>query len=830
MNHLRPALIVLLFTTVVAPFANSQVVKFRDEVDAIEASSQPAEVDPTDQVSGTVKLNLRGNVELKALVEYIGRRLGISFVYDDEIAGKRVNVRAPEEVPVRSLMEILGSVLKMEGMILVEADTPGWLRIVSASEMARLSSPDGDGPLRNPATPITQMFSLENAKPQTLISLLDPFLTGPDSNVFGIEETGTLVVTDYPSVVENVGLLIRMLDKGRGETKIRYYRVQHASVDTLVEKVQEALNSTSAKLIGLTDTQVVAVVGVQPQLDQAVEFLERFDVPVDRTVKVHRFKNIRAERVQAILEGMLDGETWARYTVTADRDANLLVVRAASDVHTLFDDIIQQLDQPTENPATPLRFYKLRNAKAIEVFFTLQTLQQTTGVGAGFGGYGGGYANGAAGLSQFGAGTAGLNPYAAGGFGGGGIYGIPNAGLGGGFGGGFGAGNLGGGGLGIPGAGGTNPLSTGNFGSPGFGSGTINAPGNFTTTTLPLGATSDDALTSQDNSRQRVGQLSTAALSGGGASSLPGGARVSIDIASNSLIVVAPNEVHRMYEQIIKKLDVRRPQVLIEAHIVAVDTSDRFQLGVEVSGGDRVGDRRLFKFTSFGLSEVDPATGQLTLNPGLGFNGALVDPDVADVILQALVTHTRAHVLSSPQLLVNDNSTGQLESTASVPFQSVNASNTVSTTSLGGNQDAGTKLTVTPQINEGSHLQLDFALEFSTFDGESSDVSLPPPRQIDRVTSQVTIPNGHTVIVGGLNREGAQDAFTGVPWLEHIPVIRELTSLRSEQDDSTSFFLFIRPNILRDERFRDLKHFSQRSLRTTGAKGDYPESRPIMMK
>ena len=349
MNHLRPALIVLLFTTVVAPFANSQVVKFRDEVDAAEAS-QPAEVDPTGKVSGTVKLNLRGNVELKALVEYIGRRLGISFVYDDEIAGKRVNVRAPEEVPVRSLMEILGSVLKMEGMILVEADTPGWLRIVSASEMARLSSPDGDGPLRNPATPITQMFSLENAKPQTLISLLDPFLTGPDSNVFGIEETGTLVVTDYPSVVENVGLLIRMLDKGRGETKIRYYRVQHASVDALVEKVQEALNSTSAKLIGLTDTQVVAVVGVQPQLDQAVEFLERFDVPVDRTVKVHRFKNIRAERVQAILEGMLDGETWARYTVTADRDANLLVVRAASDVHTLFDDIIQQLDQPTENP------------------------------------------------------------------------------------------------------------------------------------------------------------------------------------------------------------------------------------------------------------------------------------------------------------------------------------------------------------------------------------------------------------------------------------------------------------------------------------------------
>ena len=194
-----------------------------------------------------------------------------------------------------------------------------------------------------------------------------------------------------------------------------------------------------------------------------------------------------------------------------------------------------------------------------------------------------------------------------------------------------------------------------------------------------------------------------------------------------------------MYEQLIEKLDVRRAQVLIESHIVAVDTSDQFQLGVEVSAGDRVGSRRLFKFSSFGLSEVNPENGFLTVNPSLGFNGVLVDPDVADVIVQALVSHTRARVLSSPQILVNDNSTGQLESIASVPFESVNASNTVATTSLGGSQEAGTTITVTPQINEGDHLQLDFAVEFSTFT-EGAAGALPPPRQIDRVASQVTIP------------------------------------------------------------------------------------------
>ena len=171
-----------------------------------------------------------------------------------------------------------------------------------------------------------------------------------------------------------------------------------------------------------------------------------------------------------------------------------------------------------------------------------------------------------------------------------------------------------------------------------------------------------------------------------------------------------------------------------------------------------------------------------------------------------------------------------MKSSASIPFQSVNASNTVSTTSLGGNQEAGTSITVRPQINEGDHLHLDFDLEFSTFEGTVTSASLPPPRQIDQIQSQVTIPNGHTVIVGGLSRTGEQDTSSGVPWLEKIPIVREISSLRSEQNDSTSFFLFIRPNILRDDQFRDLKHLSQLPLDKSGAKHDFPESQPIMMK
>ena len=86
-------------------------------------------------------------------------------------------------------------------------------------------------------------------------------------------------------------------------------------------------------------------------------------------------------------------------------------------------------------------------------------------------------------------------------------------------------------------------------------------------------------------------------IGGGQVAYLPGGARVSADVATNSLIVLAPASVQPMYERLIRSLDLRRPQVMIEAEIVAVDTSENFSLGVEVSIGDRTGDKKLYKWS-----------------------------------------------------------------------------------------------------------------------------------------------------------------------------------------------------------------------------------------
>ena len=542
------------------------------------------------------------------------------------------------------------------------------------------------------------------------------------------------------------------------------------------------------------------IAGEQAAVENALQLLQQLDTGADFIVRYYRVLNIPVSRFEAVVKGLVKAdEVETSIETTIDEEGNSVTVRASEAIHAQIKKLLQELDLPVDSTESPYQFYKLRNANATEVLFTLLALQQVTGTGTTLqaGGLGGGAFGTLGGLN-----VGGVNP-----------------GLGLGLGGFPGLGGLGG--LATP----NQPLQM----PPGTNLGDQTAERD-TTANRNLNSGLGAVIGANSGGFGGLGGFGGAGGFGGGqVATLPGGARVTADVATNSLIVYAPKSVQPLYERLIRSLDQRRPQVMIEAQIVAVDTSDNFSLGVEVSIGDRQGDSQLFKFTSFGLSMVD-ANGNLTLNPGTGFNGVLIEPDVADVIVQALVSHTRARVIASPKILVNDNQTGTLTSVNSVPFQSVNASDTVATTSLGGTQEAGTTIVVTPHINEDDHLQLEFDVEFSTFSDAGGTENLPPPRQIQSATSVVTIPDGGTIVVGGLKRFSDSDTFTGVPWLEKIPVLRELSSQTTESKTTTSFFLFIRPKILRDSRFRDLRYLSDIEAQLAQISADAPTSRPMLIQ
>ena len=305
--------------------------------------------------------------------------------------------------------------------------------------------------------------------------------------------------------------------------------------------------------------------------------------------------------------------------------------------------------------------------------------------------------------------------------------------------------------------------------------------------------------------------------------------RVAADANTNSIIVIGDPAAQEYYSTLIKQLDRRRPQVLIEATIVTLDTSNNFNFGVEISGNGRGGDTSFVTFSSFGLSQTNATTGQLTLTPGLGFNGVVLQSDVAQVVLRALAQDSRARIVSSPRVLINDNAEGTLASLAESPFTSVNTSTVIATTSFGGYAEAGTKITLTPHISEDDYLQLAYQVELSSFTGQGVNGS-PPPRQTNTVGSEVTIPDGSTIIVGGLNGSRFSEAVDKIPLLGDIPLLGALFSNRAKSRSESSLFVFIRPVILRDDQFRDLKFLSEGDVRGAGIPADFPSSEPLTLR
>jgi general secretion pathway protein D len=303
------------------------------------------------------------------------------------------------------------------------------------------------------------------------------------------------------------------------------------------------------------------------------------------------------------------------------------------------------------------------------------------------------------------------------------------------------------------------------------------------------------------------------------------------DPATNSIIAIGgAGELARL-ERLLRDLDVRRPQVLLEVLIISLSESDAMDLGVEIEAlidgpNDTVG-----KLSSlFGLSSTGAGAAGIEGNRGAGFTGIVLNPGDFSVVLRALRALNEGRSLSMPKVLVASNEQASINSVLEQPYTTLNASDTVATTSFGGSSNAGTEVSVTPQIAEGDHLRLEYQVSLSAFVGEAADASVPPPRQQNSINSVATISDGHTIAVGGIELTTEGSSETGIPLLSDVPVLGEAFKSRSRSVSRSRFFVFIRPTILRDRDFEDLKYLSDRDAAETGIDDGWPVPEPRLIR
>jgi type II secretory pathway component GspD/PulD (secretin) len=308
------------------------------------------------------------------------------------------------------------------------------------------------------------------------------------------------------------------------------------------------------------------------------------------------------------------------------------------------------------------------------------------------------------------------------------------------------------------------------------------------------------------------------------------GVVLTADAGTNRIIAFGEARLLDELAPLIETLDVATQQILVEAMVVTLSESDTRDLAVELRKRG-INDGVSYELASlFGLSAADPVINVLPGAEGTGFQGTVLDPGNFSAVVRALETVNEGRALTMPKVLINNNESASLGSVVQAPYLTTNASNTVATTSYGGESSAGTQIQVQPQVADADQIVLDYNISISTFVGESADESLPPPKQENQLQAVVTVPDGFTVVVGGLELEVEGDASTQVPFLGDIPVIGYLFKTNSKSSSKSRFYVFLRCTVQRGGQFQDLRFRTQQVLESTGLPDDWPKLEPRVMR
>lgn len=302
-----------------------------------------------------------------------------------------------------------------------------------------------------------------------------------------------------------------------------------------------------------------------------------------------------------------------------------------------------------------------------------------------------------------------------------------------------------------------------------------------------------------------------ATTTGGGGASIGGGKlAISADETTNALVITAQPDVMAELEQVVAKLDIRRAQVLVEAIIVEIADGDGLNLGVQWAntngGGTQFTDTNL-PIGSVAIAAKDykdngTTTGLASL--AKEFNGMAAGFYKGNwaALVTALSTNTKNDILSTPSIVTMDNKEASFNVGQEVPVQSGSQSSTTSDQVFNTieRKTVGTKLVVTPQINEGDSVLLNIEQEVSSVAQTQAPgtSTLGPTFDTRTIKNAVLVKSGETVVLGGLMDEKTQEKVSKVPLLGDIPVLGYLFRSTSNSTSKRNLMVFIRPTILRD--------------------------------
>jgi general secretion pathway protein D len=324
-----------------------------------------------------------------------------------------------------------------------------------------------------------------------------------------------------------------------------------------------------------------------------------------------------------------------------------------------------------------------------------------------------------------------------------------------------------------------------------------------------------------------------------GTAAFEGQVRVTADKATNALVIVASVKDFLALRDVVRRLDVARRQVFIEASILEVSLDVGRRLGVSFHGGDMLevlGDESiLFSGVQHGdLASLDLST----LLASRGVLGGLIGPELPGaeqllgvsvpsfgLLFQALATNNDVNLLSAPHIIATDNQEAQISVGQNIPYQGA-----FSGFGFGGQpggqagagggfsipnvsvqrQDVALTLKITPHINASDMVRLEIDQEISDIASENFN-NLGPSWTKRTLKTTVVVKDQESVVIGGLMQDKVIASESKIPLLGDLPILGYLFKYSRNTKQKTNLLVILTPYVVKDD--ADLQRIVARKTR-----------------
>jgi type II secretory pathway component GspD/PulD (secretin) len=271
---------------------------------------------------------------------------------------------------------------------------------------------------------------------------------------------------------------------------------------------------------------------------------------------------------------------------------------------------------------------------------------------------------------------------------------------------------------------------------------------------------------------------------------------VQIDPRTQDLVIWEVPENMGVLLELVKEIDVKAPQVLIESNLIEVSDEKDLNLGIKWDISKTAGD------TIDSHAQMLPTnlSGNVVQAPQFTF-GTVKDNTSITAEIQALETKKKGKIISRPRIATASGVSAEIDTIQNVIVQTVQ--NTF-VQGVGQNQTitftqvaVPINLKVTPRITDDGRITTQMAVTVTSITGASA-IGAPPPTTVEEAETTITTKNGETIVIGGLVQETITDEEDGVPLLEDLPILGSLFQSKNHVHQKQELIIFITPTLIED--------------------------------